>query len=916
MKERTEGRLTLPEKVRKVEQEYIDQRRKAVKLPRKEAGQPVGLALSGGGIRSATFALGVLQKLARKNSLRLVDYMTTVSGGGYIGSCLSSLMSFPEPDIPPADDNVSIDQKAFTNFNLSDNFPLSRADQMHHLRKHGSFLVLREGLFRKDVLRAIGLFLVGIFSTFFLLTLPLLIVVGLSIAYIALVGIPDLSADCLIKIDWDPEKLFLPASPYALVTGIGFLIGIALSFCIPLLHSIWKKTGGNLGETEEDYMERTCLTTVFTVFYLVAVGIFIGYMIKNHTPTNPKFFTFSSFLIPVLFCLGNFAGAAFFYTFIVAKRSSMWTLKSRSLLGASIAVMFNSIIVFLFLAIVAFCIWAVLGEHLGELAQCPPKDLNQDCDTPPGMFFLIVSGISFILTRMFALKGNAPKSDSGLIGKLTAKIPLLILQISVPLFMFSAYMLCMEWSIKLGGIDSWQNGLLLAAGSLITLVVGGYLIDVNRLSIHYFYRDRLAETYLQTERHEAGELKLIRNDSSMRIADLNCQGNHINNPFPYHIILCSLNLAGSRDLARRTRKSDHFIFSREYCGSGSTGYVPTEKYRNGNTKLSTAMTISGAAVGSNMGFQTSFARAFAMTLFNVRLGYWIVNPRVYDQEQAARQEIIQFPTEKQPRAKWLEENWKHKLFPFSPYLLEKNIWWPWFLRAELMGDTNSQGRLVNLSDGGHTGDNIGLYPLFQRRCRLIFASDAECDPGYSFGSLINAINQIFIDENVVVEIDVTQLRPDEEGGPGKAHYLIGKINYPADPDRKGQDAEESTGWLIYLKSSLIHNYYKGTRNEAHHQRQDLKHEPPAVQSFAIHSKDFPHETTADQFYDDDQFEAYRALGYHVASSMFDAFDTWYKHQPTDNEKKPKKPGDPTVEDLMAWCKSVFEKTEEEKEETE
>lgn len=919
MTENTKGRLTLPEEVRKVEQEYINQRRKAAKLDGKKTEQPVGLALSGGGIRSATFALGVLQKLASKNSLRLVDYMTTVSGGGYIGSCLSSLMTFPETDNPPEDDNVSIDQEAFTNFNLSDNFPLSRADQMHHLRKHGSFLVLREGLFRKDVLRAVGLFLVGILSTFFLLALPLLIVVGLSIAYISLTAIPHLGSENLSKITWVSwEDAFDTDSIHLIVTGIGFLIGVALSFCIPLLHSLWKNTGGNLGETKEDYSERSCLTTVFVLFYLVSAVVYVGYVIASDSVTQPKIFTFSHFLIPVLFCLGNFVGAASFYTFIVSKRSSMWTLKSRSLLGASIAIMFNSIIVFILLAIVAFCLWAVLGEHLHQLLKPFPEFLKAyvpDSKNPPGMFFLIVSVISFIVTRLFALRGSAPKSDSGLIGKFAAKIPLLILQIAVPLFMFSVYMLCMESTIEIGRIVCWQNGLLLTAGSLLALIFGGYLIDVNRLSIHYFYRDRLLETYLQTERHESGELKLIRNDSSLKIADLNCQGNHINNPLPYHIILCSLNLAGSRDLARRTRKSDHFIFSREYCGSSSTGYVPTKKYRNGDTKLSTAMTISGAAVGSNMGSQTSFARAFALTLFNVRLGYWIVNPRVYDQEQAASQDIIQFPSKKKPRTKWLNENWKHKVFPFSPYLLEKNIWWPWFLRAELMGATNSQGRLVNLSDGGHTGDNIGLYPLFQRRCRLIIASDAECDPGYSFSSLINAVNQIYIDENVVVEIDVTQLRPDQEGGPGKAHYLIGKINYPADPDRDGPDAKASTGWLIYLKSSLIHNYYKGSRNEAHHDRQDLKHEPPAVQSFAIHSPDFPHETTADQFYDDDQFEAYRALGYHVASSMFETFEKGRDQQIRDASKKPKENAEPTTEDLMAWCKSVFENSDSQKDQT-
>ena len=45
----------------------------------------VGLALSGGGIRSATFNLGLLQALARQNILRYCDYLSTVSGGGYIG---------------------------------------------------------------------------------------------------------------------------------------------------------------------------------------------------------------------------------------------------------------------------------------------------------------------------------------------------------------------------------------------------------------------------------------------------------------------------------------------------------------------------------------------------------------------------------------------------------------------------------------------------------------------------------------------------------------------------------------------------------------------------------------------------------------------------------------------------------------
>jgi hypothetical protein len=51
----------------------------------------IGLALSGGGIRSATFCLGVLQSLAQLRRLREVDFLSTVSGGGFIGAFLGRL---------------------------------------------------------------------------------------------------------------------------------------------------------------------------------------------------------------------------------------------------------------------------------------------------------------------------------------------------------------------------------------------------------------------------------------------------------------------------------------------------------------------------------------------------------------------------------------------------------------------------------------------------------------------------------------------------------------------------------------------------------------------------------------------------------------------------------------------------------
>src|SRR6266545_5083592 len=54
--------------------------------------RPLGVAFSGGGIRSATFNLGVLQGLSEIGLLPFIDYLSTVSGGGYIGAWLHGII--------------------------------------------------------------------------------------------------------------------------------------------------------------------------------------------------------------------------------------------------------------------------------------------------------------------------------------------------------------------------------------------------------------------------------------------------------------------------------------------------------------------------------------------------------------------------------------------------------------------------------------------------------------------------------------------------------------------------------------------------------------------------------------------------------------------------------------------------------
>lgn len=88
----------------------------------------VALAISGGGIRSATFALGVLVALARRNLLYQFDFLSTVSGGGYLGSFITTFLNVFDPQIGL----------------LREDLPFRREDgeaaALRHVRHHSKYL--------------------------------------------------------------------------------------------------------------------------------------------------------------------------------------------------------------------------------------------------------------------------------------------------------------------------------------------------------------------------------------------------------------------------------------------------------------------------------------------------------------------------------------------------------------------------------------------------------------------------------------------------------------------------------------------------------------------------------------------------------------------------------------------------------
>jgi hypothetical protein len=157
----------------------------------------------------------------------------------------------------------------------------------------------------------------------------------------------------------------------------------------------------------------------------------------------------------------------------------------------------------------------------------------------------------------------------------------------------------------------------------------------------------------------------------------------------------------------------------------------------------------------------------------------------------------------------------------------------YYLLRELFGIADEKNRFVNVSDGGHF-ENLGIYELVRRRCKVIIASDAECDELLQFGSLGNLVRVCETDFGAKIEIDVSAIR-QQKNGFSLAHCSVGKITY----------SNGSTGYLIYLKASVSGDEDVGV-----------------TQYRSVHPS-FPHETTADQFFSEDQFESYRKLGQHV-----------------------------------------------------
>jgi len=736
-------------------------RRRAVGLAAREAEADaplddlVGLALSGGGIRSATFSLGVVQALTRSGTLRLVDYLSTVSGGGYLGGCLSSLLADPAAG--------SERERCPLTFVEGQPEPAS----VRHLRNSGHYLAPNGILDR--------------------VRLPLLLVRGALVN--ALIFTPFIVLFALFtELVFELSHALLPGHLVdALVRQLpGVFLGtfVVAALVYPAAATV---LGTRLTWQGRNRYDRTLgALLVAAVVALAAVPMFglIGLMISSdpydflanaRADSLQRFHPFAWHvawiaLLPIV-ALAGFAAAV--------RGSGPVAWITRRIGIAALGMLGPGILVAAYLL---FCLYQIDSPML-DGALAPSLDRGE---------------VSAELAAAMDRKALALGPDASVVVEAPGQAWRLIDPPEDYRILRSGPALRIDWRDLWTGEGEWQ----VLAYALLLFIGNRLLTNINTSSGNGFYRDRLSRAYIVRQAPDGG----IAWNDGLRLSELRPEGAS----GPYHLINAALNLQGSNEPDLRGREVDFFLFSSSWVGSRRTGYCRTADMEaaDPNLNLATAVAISGAAAAPNMGRMTMRSLTFGLTLLNVRLGYWVPNPRRITDILKAR-------------------------FVRMAYAVGPSL-----LFSEALGRLTAHGPYVNLSDGGHV-ENLGIYALLQRRCRVIIAVDAEADVALRFASLIQLIRYARIDLGVEIDLDVDALRAAGDGHSG-AHMAIGHIRY----------GEGSTGTLIYLKATVTGD------------------EPLDVLAYRAGRPAFPHESTAEQFFSEPQFEAYRALGYHIARQVF------------------------------------------------
>jgi hypothetical protein len=814
----------------------------------------VGLALSGGGIRCATFSLGVLQALAKKNRLRSIDILSTVSGGGYIGSFLGRLFTrgaIREEKFDPCGRVQAI---------IGDNNSL----QLRWLRTHANYIVNQGG---SDVREHLAVFWRNLATIYFIL----------AILGVALFGLLRLAGE------WFRHSL-----PPKLAASLGseFVEAVSSWWWLPLA-----VLAVAMGPVSIAYWlaPKSGTRASFSFFPLVGWIVLLAGLAATLALTDGLFFGLGGIAVVLL--------------------AIMWLEVARSHLpqkldpsaGETMAdagtVIRNRLTRGLgevLVVLLACLLWVVIDTIARGLAQGTLWKLVAAWGA------LLVSIAPFFRRWATLLGATGRQNRKDRDGRSSGFLSSRELRAGLVAFPVAAFLLV----VLDGGVHwlfihdrCWGIALTLL-GIALSVVFGRAFDFLNYSSLQQSYGSRLSRTFLgasnparfRAASHEEGrDVEVVHPDDDIDFDKYHPE----ENGGPLHLIgLCineTVDAASQRDIRDRKGLSMcvspcgvsvgrrfHAIWSKtpeklpwrarlrclldgrnpvtsdrptalRAIPAGSDIFHPLKGQTDApvaaeSLRLGTWIAVSGAAFGTGTGHFTSLPLALLLGLVNLRLGYW------WDSGLRRSERPGQYPANLWRRLK----RWPASLVKMQSLLLSD-------FQGRFSGPSD---RFWNISDGGHF-DVTGIYELIRRRVPLIIAVDGGEDLKLTFADCGDLVRQARIDFGASVEflnqtgnaqdtavpdwikgwLNPGTLGPlSKLGQSGGKYAALAKVTY--------EDELGHATWIVLLKSSVTGD------------------EPLDIAAYKRTHPDFPGESTTDQFFDEAQWESYRMLGEHIGTIVF------------------------------------------------
>jgi len=807
----------------------------------------VAIAFAGGGIRSATFSLGILRALSSLKLLHKVDYLSTVSGGGYVGAFYCGLFARRDGLDPIVDANGSTD------------FLSQEKSQkaLHYLRQSGRYLTPAGS---RDYIYAVALLTRNWFA--------LMLMCGTAICLAALL-LDGIRAVLLGICPAYQQLLWL--SPLAAILPILILAGIA--------------TGWAYWLTMQDVTRPWFCPPIWgtALIFVVSYGTTYGLSV----PYLPR--SLASWLGVSLAACALLAITAWAVASILERRGAPTSKNhERAIIQDRIrhrltnwhATVAAIGITILFIAVIdsgTFALARALA-HSGSIAALwGPVAGGGAVPAARGL----VKRLAALRPSSSGAMGGATKPSflarSGTVLAWAAAALLGFLAVAI----WSGAAHWLSWHdlfasstghptpITSGASPSSAAKLsasfgaaVLAAGLFVLLasVTHGF---VNLSSLATFYAGRLRRAYLGAgnpmrigvgEDTDASPIRPVRESDRNDDLGLVDYYDRSADGAPVHLINVTINETRGKGptTVQRDRHGLNMVISPDgfsYSESSqsavitkplgdedrqpvapppSTAAIPVQNPGQ-SLALSSWIGISGAAFTTGLGSRTNLAYSILAFLSNVRLGYWW---------KADRDRIYT------PPSYW-------------------NLWRE--LAADFPGTDAAQWYL---SDGGHF-ENTAVYELIRRKIPFIIASDNGCDPHYGFEDIANLVRKCRIDFGAEIQfldaedLDACSLDQDlrqlfaspaqfqDSSAVPNAIAMLAEITFAPD----GGEAVGSSGTLLVIKPRLTQDG------------------PADLIRYFADNPQFPQQTTLDQFFDEAQWESYYELGRLITKKLFERHET-------------------------------------------